>query len=112
MMREKGKEIYQNGTAFRSFANFDEPNIPRRQAMEDQSFVIDCFLDNAPKSALFGVYDGHGGFDVSRFLVKSLPQVLFYSKRSLKIPMENSKKEEKHSLNSLLSWQLNNYQGR
>jgi hypothetical protein len=31
----KCKEIYQNGTAFRSFANFDEPNLNHREAMED-----------------------------------------------------------------------------
>ncbi len=35
-LRQKtGKAIYQHGTAFRSFAHFEEPNIPRREAMED-----------------------------------------------------------------------------
>lgn len=41
-----------------------------------ESFLYDCFLENCPKSALFGVFDGHGGVDVSRFLVKALPQVV------------------------------------
>lgn len=76
MMKErKGREVFHNATAVRSFANFDEPNFPRRQSMEDESFFIDCFLDNTPKSALFGVLDGHGGSEVSQFLVKGLPQV-------------------------------------
>ena len=40
------------------------------------SFVIDCFLDNCPKSALIGMFDGHGGSEVSKFLCKSMPQVI------------------------------------
>lgn len=82
MRDKKGKEVYQKGTAFRSFAQFEEPNLGKRDYMEDgkfllypDSFVIDCFLENCPKSALIGMFDGHGGNEVSRFLVKTLPQV-------------------------------------
>jgi hypothetical protein len=32
---KKGKEIWQKGTAFRMFANFDEPNLSHREYMED-----------------------------------------------------------------------------
>lgn len=39
------------------------------------SFVQDCFLPNCPKSTLFGVFDGHGGKQVSTKLVTFLPNV-------------------------------------
>lgn len=39
------------------------------------SFVQDCFLPNCPKSTLFGVFDGHGGKQVSMRLVTLLPNV-------------------------------------
>ena len=35
LKERKNREIYQNGTAFRSFANFDEANPNHREAMED-----------------------------------------------------------------------------
>lgn len=35
MREKKNKEVFQNGTAFRSFANFDEPNPSHREYMED-----------------------------------------------------------------------------
>lgn len=44
--------------------------------MEDTSFVKDCFLDNSAKSILFGVFDGHGGPNVSNYLVKNLPGIM------------------------------------
>ena len=34
-MERKSREVYQNGTAFRSFANFDHPNLSHRESMED-----------------------------------------------------------------------------
>lgn len=39
------------------------------------SFVIDCFLPNCPKSTLFGVFDGHGGNQISTRLTSLLPNV-------------------------------------
>lgn len=39
------------------------------------SFIKDCFLDSCPKSILFGIFDGHGGPNVSNYLVKNLPGV-------------------------------------
>lgn len=35
LKERKNREIYQNGTAFRSFANFDEANPSHRESMED-----------------------------------------------------------------------------
>ena len=39
------------------------------------SFIQDCFLDNMPKSIIFGVFDGHGGPNVSNYLVKNMAGV-------------------------------------
>ena len=44
------------------------------------SFVKDCFLDNSAKSILFGVFDGHGGPNVSNYLLKNLPGVKYIQK--------------------------------
>lgn len=35
MKERKARELYQKGTAFRSFANFDECNLAHRESMED-----------------------------------------------------------------------------
>jgi len=35
MRENKGKDIYQKGTAFKSFAYFEEPNLGKRDYMED-----------------------------------------------------------------------------
>jgi len=32
-------------------------------------------LENCPKSLLFGVFDGHGGHQVSNYLVKYFPDI-------------------------------------
>lgn len=39
LKERKNREIYQNGTAFRSFANFDEANPNHRESMEDCTSV-------------------------------------------------------------------------
>lgn len=36
------------------------------------SFIKDCFLDNHPKSLCFGLFDGHGGAQVSLYLEKNM----------------------------------------
>lgn len=35
LKERKNREVYQNGTAFRSFANFEDSNLSHREAMED-----------------------------------------------------------------------------
>ncbi len=40
LREKKNKEIYQNGTAFRSFAQFEEPNLSHREGMEDGNWII------------------------------------------------------------------------
>jgi hypothetical protein len=37
MREKKGREIFQTGTAFRSFAHFEDSNLGRRDYMEDGS---------------------------------------------------------------------------
>jgi hypothetical protein len=39
MREKKNKEVFQNGTAFRSFAIFDEPNPSHREYMEDCTYL-------------------------------------------------------------------------
>lgn len=38
MREKKGREIFQPGTAFKAFAQFEDPNINRREYMEDGIF--------------------------------------------------------------------------
>ena len=49
------------------------------------SFVHDCFLPNCPKSTVFGVFDGHGGREISSRLVLMLPNVILPPCRSSRI---------------------------
>ena len=35
MRAKKGKEVFQHGTAFRSFAQFENSNLGKRDYMED-----------------------------------------------------------------------------
>ena len=58
------------------------------------SFVVDCFLENCPRSALIAVFDGHGGSDVSTFLTKNMPQVDLKRLRLSEIVITNQRSEE------------------
>lgn len=43
--------------------------------MEDTHSVV-LALPSHPNTSLIGVYDGHGGSEVSEFLAQNLPQVI------------------------------------
>jgi len=68
------------------YSYYEDGNYYYRDAMEDGnqstlkiSYLKDHFLkDNLLgdyRSGLFGILDGHGGFKVSRFCTKSIPEV-------------------------------------
>jgi serine/threonine protein phosphatase PrpC len=70
--------------------------------------LIDCYLENCPKSALFGVFDGHGGPEVSRYLGKNIPQVFNHLARFFVTLTLRIKREEKLFLNNHLTLQIIN----
>ncbi|KAH9261432.1 hypothetical protein BASA81_000076 [Batrachochytrium salamandrivorans] len=49
-----------------------EMNASHRPSMEDEHRTIDSFLPDDPQSALFAVYDGHGGRGVVEFISTKL----------------------------------------
>ena len=55
------------GGLVKSYAYCEEPNLNHRQYMEDQGIAIENF-NNDPNKILFGLFDGHGGGQVSKFL--------------------------------------------
>lgn len=61
-------EYYEkNGSAIIEYAYKEDPNSQYRNYMEDKGKAIDCFK-NDPNSALFCLFDGHGGGEVSKYL--------------------------------------------
>ena len=59
------------GGLVKSYAYCEEPNPNHRQYMEDQGIAIENF-NNDPNKILFGLFDGHGGDQVSKFLQENL----------------------------------------
>ena len=55
------------GGLVKSYAYCEEPNPNHRQYMEDQGIAIENF-NNDPNKILFGLFDGHGGDQVSKYL--------------------------------------------
>ena len=55
------------GGLVKSFAYCEESNPNHRQYMEDQGIAIENF-NNDPNKIIFGLFDGHGGDQVSKFL--------------------------------------------
>ena len=63
------KEYYKEskGGLVKSYAYCEEENSTHRKYMEDQGIAIENF-NNDPNKILFGLFDGHGGGQVSKFL--------------------------------------------
>ena len=68
------KEYYKEsqGGLVKSYAYCEEANSEHREYMEDQGIAIENF-NNDPNKILFGLFDGHGGDQVSKYLQKYLP---------------------------------------
>lgn len=77
-------EYYEkNGKAVIEYAYKEDPNSKFRNYMEDKGKAVDCFNGDS-NSALFALFDGHGGGEVSKFLQDNIKDEF----RSI-IPSEN-----------------------
>ena len=63
------KEYYKEskGGLVKSYAYCEDENLYHRTYMEDKGIAIENF-NNDPNKILFGLFDGHGGGEVSKFL--------------------------------------------
>ena len=68
------KEYYKEskGGLVKNYAYCEEENKKHREYMEDQGFAIENF-NNDPNKIIFGLFDGHGGSKVSKFLQENFP---------------------------------------
>ena len=74
--KKSGTSSIQNkNTPFKSFAYYEDKNLKYRQSMEDIGILIPD-LTTDYKVSLFGIFDGHGGTDVVKFVKNRLPQLI------------------------------------
>ena len=71
--KKAGTSILQNqNIPFKSFSYQEDKNLKYRQSMEDIGIMIPD-LTTDYKVSLFGIFDGHGGNDVVKFVKDRLP---------------------------------------
>ena len=74
--KKSGTSSIQNqNTPFKSFSYHEDKNLKYRQTMEDIGIMIPD-LTTDYKVSLFGIFDGHGGSDVVKFVKDRLPQLI------------------------------------
>ena len=74
--KKSGTSSIQNqNTPFKSYSYYEDKNLKYRQSMEDIGILIPD-LTNDYKVSLFGIFDGHGGTDVVKFVKSRLPQLI------------------------------------
>ena len=74
--KKSGTSSIQNqNTPFKSFSYYEDKNLKYRQTMEDIGILIPD-LTTDYKVSLFGIFDGHGGTDVVKFVKNRLPQLI------------------------------------
>ena len=74
--KKSGTSSIQNqNTPFKSFSYYEDKNLKYRQSMEDIGILIPD-LTTDYKVSLFGIFDGHGGTDVVKFVKNRLPQLI------------------------------------
>ena len=74
--KKSGTSSIQNqNTPFKSFSYHEDKNLKYRQSMEDIGIMIPD-LTTDYKVSLFGIFDGHGGSDVVKFVKDRLPQLI------------------------------------
>ena len=74
--KKSGTSSIQNqNTPFKSFSYYEDKNLKYRQSMEDIGILIPD-LTTDYKVSLFGIFDGHGGIDVVKFVKNRLPQLI------------------------------------
>ena len=65
----------QNNYIFRSFSYQEDKNLKYRQSMEDIGVMLPVFIPEK-KYSLFGIFDGHGGNDVVKYIKNRLPEII------------------------------------
>ena len=60
---------------FKSFNYQEDKNLKYRQSMEDIGVVLPDFIPEK-NSSLFGIFDGHGGNDVVKYIKNRLPEII------------------------------------
>ena len=74
--KKSGTSLIQNqNTPFKSFSYHEDKNLKYRQTMEDIGIMIPD-LTTDYKVSLFGIFDGHGGSEVVKFVKDRLPQLI------------------------------------
>ena len=68
-------KIQNQNTPYKSFSYHEDKNLKFRQSMEDIGIMIPD-LTSDYKVSLFGIFDGHGGSDVVKFVKDRLPQLI------------------------------------
>ena len=67
--------IQNKNTPFSSFSYQEDKNLKYRQSMEDIGVTLPN-LTNDYKTSLFGIFDGHGGNDVVKYIKDRIPEII------------------------------------
>ena len=67
--------ISNKNTPFVSYSYHEDKNLKYRQSMEDIGVTLPN-LTNDYKTSLFGIFDGHGGNDVVKYIKDRIPEII------------------------------------
>ena len=67
--------IQNKNTPFVSYSYHEDKNLKYRQSMEDIGVTLPN-LTNDYKTSLFGIFDGHGGNDVVKYIKDRVPEII------------------------------------
>ena len=67
--------INNKNTPFVSYSYQEDKNLKYRQSMEDIGVTLPN-LTNDYKTSLFGIFDGHGGNDVVKYIKDRIPEII------------------------------------
>ena len=81
-----GTSINNPNTLIKSFAYHEDKNLKYRKSMEDYGTIFPNLTSNYTTS-LFGIFDGHGGTDVVKYIKDRLPLII---KQSLSSSMKTT----------------------
>ena len=102
-------KIENKNTPFISYSCHEDKNLKYRQAMEDYGVTLPNFL-NDYKTSLFGVFDGHGGSDVVKYIKDRLPEIIKKNINELK-PIEQSLTDSFNKIDDELKFYDSEYTG-
>ena len=81
-----GTSINNPNTLIKSFAYHEDKNLKYRKSMEDYGTTLPNLTSNYTTN-LFGIFDGHGGTDVVKYIKDRLPLII---KQSLSSSMKTT----------------------